>query len=192
MNESVPRGVCEMNGNENGNIIECICRKYRVQTRNGMIVEVESTKPLSEQTTQKLLHEDDDIDLFFSTHNIMAIRHMVMTPINNNQEKKIEGKLTPKNGRFTPRQRLNHILKMTGEFTRNDYQKHMLDKYGVIIPKFMAHTDIKGAIVAKRLEIVEGKVGRERKYRVIDPTDVDNTLYKTISNDRKIQMGVLH
>lgn len=177
-----------MNGNEN--IIECIGRKYRVQTRGGMIVEVESTKPLSSKLTHELLQEDNDINSFFSEHKIMSIRQMV-TPTKNIQEKEIESKRTPKRGKFSPRQRLNNLLKMKGVFTREDYQKHMLEIYGVKIEKFMAYDDIRDAIVAKRLEITEGKIGRARKYRVLDPTDIDENLYKTLMKDVKIQMGVI-
>jgi len=176
---------------ENENTIECVCRKYRVQTRGGLIVDVESTKPLSGQITQELLEEDTEIDSFFTNHRIVGIRQMVATPSKFPKEDNIESKFAPKKGKFTPRQRLNHLLKMRGEFTRNDYQKYMLDTYGVKIEKFMAHDDLRGAIASKRIEITGGKVGRARKYRVVDQTDIDETLYKTLINDHKVRMGVL-
>lgn len=178
---------------ENGNIIECICRKYRVQARGGLTVEVESTKPLSGKITSELLEEDAGINSFFKDHRIVGIRQAVVTPHKyQKEEAKIEQKLAPKKGKFTPRQRINHVLKMKGEFTRDNYQKHMLDMYGVKIGKYMAYDDIRDALDSKRLEITGGKVGRERTYRVVDPTDVDETLYKTLLNDRKIQIGILH
>ena len=178
---------------ENENIIECICRKYRIQNRGGLIVEVESTKPLSGKITSELLEEDAEINSFFKDHRIVGIRHVVVTPSKyQKEEAKIEQKLSPKKGRFTPMQRLNHVLKMKGEFTRDNYQKHMLEIYGVKIGKYMAYDDIRDALASKRLEITGGKIGRERTYRVVDPTDVDETLYKTLLKDQKIQMGILH
>ena len=178
--------------NVNENTIECISRKYRVKTKGGMIVEVESTKSLSGKMTNELLKEDDEINSFFSNNKIMSIRQLVTTNTKNSQEKLIQDKLVPKKGRFTPRQRLNNLLKMTGEFTRKDYQKYMFDMYGVTIAKFMAYDDIKEGLLAKRLEITEETAGRSKKYRVLDPTDVDENLYKTMMKDHKIQMGVIH
>lgn len=179
---------------ENENTIECICRKYRVQSRGGLIVEVESTKPLSGQITQELLEEDNEIDSFFANHRIVGVRQAVVTPSKykkEEEEDKIASKFAPKKGKFTPRQRLNHVLKMKGEFTRDNYQRHMFDTYGVKIEKFMAYDDIRDAMASKRLEITGGKVGRARTYRVVDPTDVDETLYKTLMKDHKVRMGIL-
>lgn len=175
---------------ENENTIECFCRKYRVQTPGGLIVEVESTKALSGQITHKLLEEDTEIDSFFSNHKIVGLRQLVTTPAKY-QEDKFVSRLAPKKGRFTPRQRLNHLLKMKGEFTREDYQKYMLEMYGVKIEKFMAYDDIRSALASKRLEVMEGKSGRQSKYRITDPNDVDENLYKSMIKDQKIQMGVI-
>lgn len=181
-----------MKENENGNEIECISRRYRVRSPGGMVVDIESSKPLSGQLNDKLLAEDSEIGSFFSNHKVMNIRQVVTMPTKNPQERKIESKLSPKNGIFTPRQRFNNLLKMKGEFNRKDYQKYMSDVYGVAINKYMAWDDIRSAIVAKRLEIIEGKVGRARTYRVVDPTDVDDTLYKTLINDRKLKVGIMN
>ena len=48
------------------NIVECICRRYRVQTPGGMVVEVESDKPLSTQLNAKLLEEEPEIMISLS------------------------------------------------------------------------------------------------------------------------------
>lgn len=184
------RGVCNMSESEN--TIECISRKYRVHNRGGLIVEVESTKPLSGKITKELLEEDTEIDTFFSNHRIVGVRQAVVTPSKYQKEEvNIEKKLSPKGGRFTPIQRLNQLLKMKGEFSRQDYQKYISDMYGVKLGRYMAYDDLRSALDSKRLEVTGVKIGRERTYRVVDPTNVDETLYKTLMKDRKVQMGIL-
>lgn len=177
--------------NRNGNTIECICRKYRVQAKGGMIVEVESTKPLSKKLTNELLQEDDDINLFFSNHKIINVGQMATKPTENLQEIKVESKLTSDKIIFTPMQRLNSMLKMKGEFTRDDYQKHMFEKYRVIVEKFKAHYDIRDALSYNRLEIAEGKDGRAKKYRVLDPTEIDEDTYKSLMRDHRMQLKIV-
>ena len=177
--------------NRNGNTIECICRKYRVQAKGGMIIELESTKPLSEQLTNELLQEDDDINSFFSNHKIMYVGQMATIPIKNLQDNEVENKLIPNKVRYSPMQRLNSMLKMKGEFTRDDYQKYMFEKYGVTIEKFKAHYDIRDALSYKRLEIAESKGGRSRKYRVLDPTEMDEDTYKSLMRETRMQLKIV-
>ena len=176
---------------ENENEIECIERKYRVKMPGGLIVEVESTKPLSVQMTHELLEEDNEIDSFFTHHKIMNMRQVVASPIKDTHGTIIGGKVGPKKGIFTPMQRLNNMLKMTGEFTRKDYQKHMLDMYNVNVPRHMSHDDINRAIKSKRIELIAGKMGSPGKYRVVDPVDIDENLYKSLLAGRKIQMEAM-
>ncbi len=187
----VSRGVCvNMDKKDNGNIIECIYRRYRVHTPDGMIIEVESTKHLSEQINRELLEEDGEIDTFFSNHKIMNMSRIVSTPSKIHQERDIANKLIPKKGKFSPVQRFNNLLKMKGEFTRDDYRKHMSDIYGVDIGKYMAYEDIGNAIASKRLEIV-GRKDRLRLYKVVDPTSIDDNLYKSLLRDRKIHISTM-
>jgi hypothetical protein len=178
------------NNNENETIIECIRRIYRIKMPGGMIAEVESTKPLSIQLTHELLEEDKEIDLFFSNHKIIGIRHIVASQETNVKERNNEEKIIYNHGGLTPRQRLNTLLKMRGEFTREDYQRHMSDINRVKIKNYMAYHDLRDAINSKRLVIVEEKSGRLQKYKVVDPSDIDEQLYKTIINEHKVRVGI--
>lgn len=193
----MPGDVCNMSEN-NGKeaIIECVCRIYRVQMPGGMIADVESTKPLSVQMTHELLEEDKEIDEFFAHHKITGMRHMITSQETHVKETRAkEGKATEKlifdQGGLTPRQRINYLLKMKGEFTREDYQKHMLDVHRIKIPKFMAHDDIRKTLSIKRLERVSGKPGRVQWYKVVDPVEMDEQLYKTVVKDHKLHMGIV-
>ena len=177
---------------DNENTIECICRRYRVQTPGGMVVEVESIKPLSGQMNHELLEEDCEINSFFSNHKIVSsIRQIVATSSNVKKADKVISRPSSQQGRFTPRQRLNNILKMVGEFTRNDYRKYMLDTYGVKIERHTSHKDFQQALAIHRIEVVKERPGRQATYRVIDPADIDTTLYNTMINDHKIKMGIM-
>lgn len=176
--------------NENEIIIECVCRVYRVKMPGGLIAEVESTKPLSIQMTHELLEEDKEIDSFFAHHKITGMRHIVASQETQVKESKIAEKNLFNQGRLSPRQRINSLLKMKGEFTRNDYQKYMLDVNRVKIEKFMAYDDLRDAIRLKRLVKIEEKSGRVHKYKVIDPVDVDEQLYKTMINEHKVHMAI--
>lgn len=176
---------------ENENTIECIGRRYRVYTKGGMTLDVESSKKLSDKLNDALLKEDDAIKNFFSNNNIMNIRQVVMVPSNKPQERPFENKLTPKGGRFTPKQRLNHLLNMKGEFSRIDYQKYMFDIHGVVIERYTAYDDIRDAIASNRLKITEEKIGRARKYKVVDPINVDDNISETMINDRKAKLEIL-
>ena len=182
------------NNNEKETIIECVCRTYRIKTPGGLIAEVESTKPLSIQLTHELLEEDNEIDSFFDNHRIIGMRHMVAsheTQETQVKERKIAEKIIYDQGSMTPRQRLNNLLKMKGEFTRKDYQNYMLDVNRVKIEKYMAYHDIRDAISAKRLVVAEGKSGRSQKYKVTDPIEIDEKLYKTIINEHKVHIGIV-
>jgi len=182
----MPRDVYNMsNSNENETIIECICRIYRVKMPGGMIAEVESTKPISLQMTHELLEEDKEIDSFFAHHKITGIRHMVTSQETKVKESEVAEKIIFDQGMLSPRQRLNSLLKMKGEFTREDYQKYMFDIHRVKIEKFMAYDDLRSALVAKRLVKAEEKSGRMQRYKVVDPVDIDEQLYKTIIKEHK-------
>ncbi len=187
----MPRDVYNMNKDiENETIIECVCRIYRVKMPGGMVAEVESTKPLSLQMTHELLEEDEEIDSFFAHHKITGIRHIIASQEEQVKESKTAEKIIFKQGSMSPRQRLNSLLKMKGEFTRKDYQKYMLDVNRIKIEKFMAYNDLKDAIRIKRLIKIEEKIGRVHKYKVTDPIDIDEQLYKTIINDHKAHIAV--
>lgn len=189
----MPRDVYNMKeNNEKEAIIECVCRIYRVKMPGGMVVDVEATKPLSVQMTHELLEEDNDIDSFFAHHKITGLRHMVVSPVDKVKENKIVDKRTFGQVGFSPRQRLNNLLKMKGEFTREDYQKYMLDIHIVKIEKFMAYDDLRAALRAKRVEKVEKKSGRLQKYKVLDPVEIDENLYREIIiKDHKIHAGIV-
>lgn len=179
----------ENNGQET--IIECVCRRYRVKMPGGIITEVESTKPLSVQMTHELLEEDNEIDSFFSHYKITSVRH-VTTPLDiKDKNEDIIDKQIFNQRALTPRQRLNVLLKMKGEFTREDYQKYMFDMHRLKVQKFMAYDDLRDAIKSKRLVKVEGKSGRMQMYKVVDPVDIDEQLYKTIIRDHKVHMGIV-
>jgi hypothetical protein len=178
--------------NEKEAIIECVCRRYRVQMPGGMVTEVESTKPLTVQMNHELLEEDNEINSFFAHHKIMSIRHMVTSPTKQVQERKTTHGLVLGKDTFSPRQRLNHLLKMKGEFTRHDYQKYMLDTHRVKIATYMAYDDLRSAMRAKRLEKIEPKSGRLQKYKILDPVEIDENLYRSIIiKDHRVHMGIV-
>jgi hypothetical protein len=180
----------ENNGQET--IIECICRRYRIKMPGGIVTEVESIKPLSVQMTHELLEEDNEIDSFFSNYKITSLRHVV-TPIESySKNEDIIDKQIFTQRTLTPRQRLNVVLEMKGEFTREDYQKYMLDMHRLKIQKFMAYDDLREAIKAKRLvRVEEKKSGRMQMYKVVDHAEIDEQLYKTIINDHKVHMEIV-
>jgi hypothetical protein len=179
------------NNNENETIIECICRIYRVKMPGGMIAEVESNKPLSIQMTHELLEEDKEIDSFFAHHRITGMRHVIASQEQQVKERRAEEKILFNQGRLSPRQRLNSLLKMKGEFTRKDYQQYMLDVNRVKIEKFMAYDDLREAIKAKRLVKIEEKSGDVHKYKVVDPVEIDEQLYKTLIKEHKTHMATV-
>lgn len=186
------RDVYNMNkNNEKEAIIECICRIYRVHMPGGIVADVESIKPLSIQMTHELLEEDNEIDSFFSHYKITGLRHVV-TPIEKViQNDEIVNKRVFSQRGLSPMQRLNSLLKMNGEFTREDYQKYMFDMHRIKIEKFMAYDDLRDAIKAKRLVKVEEKSGRMQRYKVIDPIEIDEQLYKTIIKEHKAHMAIV-
>ena len=172
-------------------IIECVCRRYRVQMPGGIVSEVESTKPLSIQMTHELLEEDNEIDAFFSHHKIMSLRH-VITPIEKTvKNDEIVKKRIFNKGALSPMQRINSLLKMKGEFTRAEYQKYMFNMHRVNIARYMAYDDLRDAIKAKRLIKVEEKTGRLQRYKVVDPIEIDEQLYKTIIKEHKTHMEIV-
>ncbi len=56
-----------------GNIVTCIKRIYNIQMPNGIKMDVESEKPLSDATTAKLLEDDSEIGIFLENIKILDI-----------------------------------------------------------------------------------------------------------------------
>lgn len=186
------RDVYNMNDNrEKETVIECVGRRYRVNMPGGIVTEVESTKPLSRQMNRDLLEEDNEIGSFFSNYKITSVRHVVTPMKNDVKHEEIVNKHVSDKKMLTPRQRINALLKMSGEFTRDDYQKYMLDAHGVKIAKFMAYDDIRDAIKVKRLILTGEKSGRAKTYKVVDAVEVDEQLYKTIIKEHKAHMEMV-
>lgn len=178
-----------MNENTGENKIECVCRRYRVQTPGGMVVEVESTKPLSMQETARLLEEDSDVDDFFKSHKILAIRQLVHVP--HTQQKESPRK-SVKRGTLSPRQRLNQLLKLRGEFTRADYIKYLRENFQYNINRWTSYSDIQDALRLHKIEIVSDKKGTKgRIYRVISEEEVEESLYQKLLQDRKLHISTL-
>ena len=173
------------------NIIECVCRRYRIQTPGGTVVDVETDKPLSQQMNLKLLEEDSDIDEFFKTHRILGTRYKVQQSPQRTTDLG-EPKILTKSGGLSPRQRLNQLLKMKGEFTRNDYIKFLFDSFQYKLNKWTSHNDIKDAIRLNKIQLVEHKGrGKERIYKIVDTEEIGESLYETFLQDRKLQISTL-
>ncbi len=175
------------------NTIECICRRYRVQTPGGMIVEVESDKPLSTQLNAKLLEEEPEINEFFKYHKIHGTRHIVKSNIG--QQKTIslaESRMVANDGTLSPRQRLNQLLKMKGEFTRQDYIESLFDNFRYKLNKWTSHNDIKCALRLKKIELISNRKGQQgRLYKVIDSAEVEESIYVKLLQDRKQHISTL-
>jgi hypothetical protein len=174
------------------NIVECICRRYRVQTPGGMVVEVESDKSLSTQLNAKLLEEEPEINEFFKYHKILGIRQIIRNNKNKRTTDFIEPKIIAKDGTLSPRQRLNQLLKMTGEFTRQDYIDSLFTNFRYKLNKWTSHNDIKYALHLNKIEIVlERKGHNSRLYKVIDTEEVEESLYNKLLQDRKLHISTL-
>ncbi len=174
------------------NIIECICRRYRVQTPGGMVVEVESDKSLSTQLNAKLLEEEPEINDFFKYHKILGIRQIVRTNTSQKTTGLAEPRIVAKDGTLSPRQRINQLLKMKGEFTRQDYIHSLFTNFRYKLNKWTSHSDIKDALHLKKIEIVSERKGHNgRIYKVTDKEDVEESLYQKLLQDRKLHISVL-
>lgn len=202
-----------------GSIIECIKRIYRIQTPNGIKMDVESEeRSISGTITAKLLQEDTEISSFFEKCKILDVNVFQEGKARKDKERVIEkGSLTdlirkskkklkkhketkktseaPKikieelKGEYVlaPFERLNVLLKMEGEFTRIDYQKFMVDTTQKM-SDFMGHEDIEVALLLKKIEVIEEKTGRLRKYRVIDTNPVDRDTYRQMIKEHKMEI----
>lgn len=175
------------------NAIECIYRRYRVQTPEGMITDIESDKPLSTQLNAKLLEEEPEIDEFFKHRKILAVRQLVRPSPNQIKTTDLGApKILTKDGNLNPRQRLNHLLKIKGEFTRQDYIKCMFDDLKYKINIGISHKDIQEALEMGKIEIVKEREGKKgRIYRVINHEELDEPIYKKLLQDRKLQMATM-
>lgn len=173
------------------NTIECIYRRYRVQTPGGMVVEVESDKPLSTQLNVKLLEEEPEIDDFFKHHKILGTRQIIRSNIGQ-KTSLTEPRIIARDGTLSPRQRLNQLLKMKGEFSRQDYIDSLFTNFHYKLNKWTSHNDIKHALYLKKIETVsERHRQRNRLYKVIDSIEVEESLYKTLLEDRKVHINAL-
>ena len=174
------------------NIIECVCRRYRIQTPGGTIVDIESDKPLSTQLNAKLVEEEGDINEFFKHRKILGMRQVVRT---SPQQKTIdlgEPRIIAKDGTLSPRQRLNQLLKMKGEFTRQDYIDSLFDNFHYKLNKWTSHNDIKDALHINKIQILSDRKGHKgRLYKVIDTADVEESLYNKLLQDRKQHISTL-
>lgn len=175
------------------NIVECIYRRYRVQTPGGMIVEIESDKPLSTQLNAKLLEEEPEIDEFFKHYKILGARQLIRTNIDKQNKKDLaEPRIIAKDGTLSPRQRLNHLLKMKGEFSRQEYIDSLFTNFQYKLNKWTSHNDIKDALRLKKIEIITERKGQTaRLYKVIDSAEIEESLYKTLLQDRKLHISTL-
>lgn len=172
------------------NIIECICRRYRVQTPGGTIIEVESDKPISTQLNAKLLEEDIEINEFFRHHKILETRQLVR--VSGPQKDFKPPIIISKDGTLNPRQRLNQLLQMKGEFTRHDYIKLLFDNCQYKLNKWTSHNDIKDALHLNKIELVEDRKGRDgRKYRVVDSKEIEESIYQKLLQDRKLHISTM-
>lgn len=163
--------------------IECVLRKYHIHMPGGSVLEVESTKPISEEGTKRLLEEDNGISNFVRHYKITGYLHPVTAPRRARQDN--EPRPDPAKP-LTPRQRVNLLLEMKGEFTRSDYMEHMKG-LGYDMTKWMAHIAFNSAIGFKRLELVDD-TKRALIYKVVDPMPVDESLFKQLLRDRKLQI----
>ena len=195
-----------------GNIVECIKRIYKIQTSNGIKMEIESEKPLSGITTAKLLEDDNEIGCFLENCKILDVEipqeKMFVKPYKNRSKRKLKKKnkktFLPKErseipdqniqeeeiqkDRITPCDRINVMLTMEGEFTRVDYQKVMEEK-GHKMSNFMGHEDIETAILLRRIEQTGEKIGRGlRKYRIIDAMPVEDYMFRKILKNHREKM----
>jgi hypothetical protein len=174
------------------NIVECIYRRYRVQTPGGMIVEVESDLPLSTQLNAKLLEEEPEIDEFFKHHKILGARQLIRSNISQQKANLAEPRIIAKDGTLSPRQRLNQLLKMKGEFSRQEYIDSLFTNFHYKLNKWTSHNDIRDALHLKKIEVITERKGqRGRLYKVIDPVEIEESLYKTLLQDRKLHMSTL-
>ena len=174
-----------------GNIVTCIKRVYQIQMSNGIKMEVESEKPLSGATTAKLLEEDIVINEFFKHHKILGIRQIIRTAGPQKTDIK-PPMIIGKDGTLNPRQRLNQLLTMAGEFTRADYIKFLFDSCQYKLNKWTSHNDMKDALDLHKIELVDNRKGRDGwKYRVVDSTEVEESLYEKLLQDRKLHISTL-
>lgn len=89
--------------------------------------------------------------------------------------------------RLNPCDRINIMIAMQGEFTRLDYQKFMEEK-GYKMSNFMGHGDIEDAIMLKRIIPTGEKIGRHKKYRIVDVMPVEQYMYRKILKSHRDKM----
>lgn len=173
------------------NVVECICRRYRIQTPGGMIVEVESDKPLSTQLNSKLLEEEPEINQFFKYHKILGTRQVTRSDIGRQKTINLaKQRIMAKGETLNPRQRLNQLLKMKGEFTRQDYIGYLFTNFRYKLNKWTSHNDIKDALILNKIEKISDRKGHNgRLYKVIDTVEVEDSIYEKMLQDRKLNIS---
>ena len=170
--------------------IECIWRRYCIKIGDNDIINVESTNPRSEQ------EEISEIDSFFSNFQIISIDQGVqefkeVLNVDNNDilnNGKSGNVHIPEQLVFSPRQRFNILIKMRGEFTSKDYREHLLKEYNVKLGKYATSDDVSIAVKSGRIEMLEEKSGRFRLYRVVDSSNVNDTLYSSMLKENKMKI----
>jgi hypothetical protein len=197
-----------------GSIIECVKRIYKIQTPDGIKIEVESNeRPLSGVMTAKLLQEDGEISSFFEKCKIIGIEKLEEEKKEERIKRKIKIKKKygkyghkkpkkeleieviepaemkeieePKHVQLAPCDRINMMIKMEGEFTRLDYQKVMEDS-GYRMSNFMGYGDMEDAVFLRKIEHTGEKIGKGlRKYKVIDTIPVDSDTYREMRRQHK-------
>jgi hypothetical protein len=158
-----------------------------------MIVEVESDKPLSTQLNAKLLEEEPEINEFFKHHTILGTRQIIRSNISQQKTTSLlEPMIIAKDGTLSPRQRLNQLLKMKGEFTRQDYIDSLFNNFKYKLNKWTSHNDIKDALHLNKIQIITERKGHQaRFYKVIDDVEIEDSLYQKLLQDRKLHISTL-
>jgi hypothetical protein len=87
----------------------------------------------------------------------------------------------------TPLQRLNYMIQIEGEFTREDYIRFLEDKK-VEISQWISHDDINRALILKKIERTEKRRPKEYvKYKVIDSDPIDEDTYQQTMRKYKVK-----
>lgn len=171
---------------QNGNTIECILRKYRIRTPEGIILEIVNARTIKNQLFDELLEEASEISSFFEKHQIKVILPEKMAEIAEKIKTEKEKDKDKDLKSVSPIERLNLMLQMRVDFTRVDYQEYLTDKK-ISISNFMGHGDIQVATKLNRIEEV-GKTDKDHPltvYRVIDTTEIDKDAYNRILEIKK-------
>lgn len=167
-------------------LVECIKRVYRVTVPGVATFEVANNRTLSITETIRLLSED------LGTNNVVQVLEgfdiekvklydpgddIKLVPPEEVEEETIE-KDKIREEQILPICRINHMVKIRGEFTRHEYQKILEDlKYRT--SKWIAYGDLDKALALKRIKQVGKRRSRQAaKYKVIDSSPIDEQTYE--------------